>query len=240
MISEYTPFFPEIVDILQDKVSSMPGRWIYMVLATCFPVDEDWEGSDGKWIAGTIFAKKQEIMKTSGVSSKGGFYKAWPDLLGSGLVIDNGDGSFTLPKFKKPEHQAIFPILLQERLSRLEAANKWHPCPTEVVQALKNVHDSCWCVYFSLVHDFYVEEDWEGEGEWVIGKVTVTKAALIEKSEISNERLFYRRAWPDLQKAGLIVDNHDGTVTMPTLKRKVDEAISVADIKDLKDMRSGN
>jgi len=104
-------------------------------------------------------------------------------------------------------------------------AGKWKPAPTEVLTKLKKCHDSCYRVYFSLLDDFRVQEDFRIPGEWVIGRVRATKQQIIERSEVG-KNTFYRKAWPQLKEAGL-VEEEDGdsiisSIRIPYIWRKLD------------------
>ena len=118
----YAPLYPEVVKDLARQIPNYAARWIYAVLITLFTVDEDW-GDGADWIAGVIYnTTKIEIMRKSGVGGKGrgGFRKAWQELLDGGLVVEQADKSFRLPYFKKKRYDAISPREVRERLVKLE------------------------------------------------------------------------------------------------------------------------
>lgn len=117
--SGFTPFFPEITYKLRDEVSSYLARWVYQCLAVCFYVQENWD-TDTRWVEASIKATKEEIRQKSGARSVDGFYKAWRQLLEAGFVLDNKDGTLTLPWFKKKEYQYLSPRQIEERLTNLE------------------------------------------------------------------------------------------------------------------------
>lgn len=114
----WTPFVPDSIEELRDKVRSAPARWIYVVLATCFSFEEDWD-TPGDWTPGTTRATKREIATASGVSERS-LYNVWPQLVEAGVLIENEDGSITLPKFKFRKYDTLSDREIDERLGRLE------------------------------------------------------------------------------------------------------------------------
>ena len=114
----YDPLYPEVTRKLRDDVPHYPARWIYLVLVSLFPVEEDW-GDDPIWASGAIRVNKIDIARESGVGWKG-FSRYWRELLAAGLVQEREDGLFLVPFYKKKAYDAISAREVRERLSRLE------------------------------------------------------------------------------------------------------------------------
>lgn len=119
------PLYPEVVMRLRNDVTGYAARWVYIILISVFQVEEDW-GSDPDWIAGIVKTTKSEIMRNSGVGGKGrgGFQKAWQNLLDAGLVVEQPDKTFLVPFFKKKRYDSISPREVRERFMRLEELHK--------------------------------------------------------------------------------------------------------------------
>lgn len=117
----YVPLYPEVVLDLLNDIEGYAARWLYVAIITLFQVEEDW-GGDADWIAGVINTTKAEIMRKSevGGKGKGGFWKAWEQLVGAGLVVEQKDKSFRLPHFKKKRYDAISPREIREKIAHLE------------------------------------------------------------------------------------------------------------------------
>lgn len=117
----FVPLYPEVILKLRDKVKakSHGTRWVYFVLISLFPVEEDWDTDDPVWVTGTIRASKIDIAKESGVGWKG-FSRLWQQLIDAGLVQETEDGLFKIPYYKKRAYDSISAREVRERLSQLE------------------------------------------------------------------------------------------------------------------------
>jgi len=118
IIGPYVPSYPEVTDKLAGVKSGL-ARWVYHVMLTKFPIDEDWS-DDPVWVSGIISATKKRIADQSAVSYPA-FYRYWKQLIEAGLVREREGGLFVLPFFKKKAYDAISPTEVRERFSRNEA-----------------------------------------------------------------------------------------------------------------------
>jgi len=114
----YVPNYPEVTDKLA-LVKSFAARWVYNVLVTKFPIEEDW-GDDPVWVFGIVTATKTEIAQKSGVG-RSGFSKLWSHLVGAGLVSVRDDGGILIHFYKKKAYDAISATEVRERFTRNEA-----------------------------------------------------------------------------------------------------------------------
>ena len=115
----YVPNYPEITRKLRDEVKTVYARWVYIVLVTLFPIEEDW-GGDPVWVSGIIRANKIDIASVSRVGYSG-FNRLWQQLIEAGLVREREDGLFVIPFYKKKAYDSISAMEVRERLSKLEA-----------------------------------------------------------------------------------------------------------------------
>jgi hypothetical protein len=88
---------------IHKKLPSIYARDLYISLFD-FDIEENWKGP-GEWVTGTFEATKIDIMRNAGIKRATFFRIAWPQLINSGLVSDNNDGTITITmlKKKKPE-----------------------------------------------------------------------------------------------------------------------------------------
>lgn len=106
--------------------------------------------------------------------------------------------------------------------------------PFEVYDILYSINRLSRDLYFSILRYQYIKEDWESNDMWVIGHVKTTKTELFNKAPIS-EGAFYQKAWPELIKAGLIVDvPDDNEILLPMYKKKADFGVSPAEVAELR------
>ena len=113
-----------------------------------------------------------------------------------------------------------------------EEINRFFVVPFEVFDALSELNLSAREIYYSLLRFHFIDEDWDTETEWVRGRIRATKTDIIGLAGVGRGH-FYRNTWPSLIEAGLVVDNEDGTITIPKLKKKIDEGISPAKIREM-------
>jgi hypothetical protein len=91
-------------------------------------------------------------------------------------------------------------------------------------------------IYIELLHRFVVDEDWETEGDWIIGSIKATKQEISDKMKMSRSEFYDQsqgRPWQSLINSGLIVENGKNEIIIPMLRRKIDTAVSPAHIKEL-------
>ena len=111
-------------------------------------------------------------------------------------------------------------------------AGRFFVVPFEVFDELSELEASARDVYYSLLRFHFIDEDWDTDTEWIRGRIRTTKADIWRLAEVGKGN-FFERAWPSLIKAGLVVDNEDGTITIPKLKKKIDEGINPAKIREM-------
>lgn len=104
--------------------------------------------------------------------------------------------------------------------------------PIVVYDTLMNLTRASRDIYFSLLSSHYVEEFWDGEGEWVTGKIKTSKIEVINKAGVSKTH-FYTRAWPALTNAGLVAEEGNGIIILPKFKKKSDATIGLAEIRQI-------
>ena len=118
----YDPLYPEVTRKLRDEVKSPAARWVYIVLVSLFPVEEDWD-YDPVWVSVRIRATKTEIAKASRVG-RSGFNRLWNQLTDAGLVQERDDGVFVVPFYKKIAYDSISALEVRERFTRLEVFHR--------------------------------------------------------------------------------------------------------------------
>ena len=111
-------------------------------------------------------------------------------------------------------------------------AGRFYVVPFEVHDKLSELEPSARDVYYSLLRYHFIDEDWDTDTEWVSGTIRTTKADIWRLAEVGKGN-FFKRGWPSLVSSGLVVENDDGTITIEKLKKKIDEAISPAQIREL-------
>lgn len=111
-------------------------------------------------------------------------------------------------------------------------AGRFFVVPFEVFDILWELEKSAREVYFSILRFHFIDEDWDTETEWVRGRIRTKKTDIWRLAGVGKGN-FFKSTWPSLVDAGLITDNEDGTISIEKLKKKVDEGISPAQIREL-------
>jgi len=111
-------------------------------------------------------------------------------------------------------------------------AGRFYVVPFEAHDKLSELGPSARDVYYSLLRYHFIDEDWDTETEWVRGRIRTSKADIWRLAEVAKGH-FFRTTWPSLVGAGLVMDNEDGTISIEKLKKKIDEGISPAQIREL-------
>lgn len=109
----------EVHDKLQELRASC--RQIYYSLLRHGFIEENWN-TEGEWVTGLIRLSKNELMRLAGRKKGGRFYtETWPDLIASGLVSDEEDGTIKLLMVKKKSDAAISPGEIREMQTRINS-----------------------------------------------------------------------------------------------------------------------
>jgi len=111
-------------------------------------------------------------------------------------------------------------------------AGRFFVVPFEVYDKLSELGASARDVYYSILRFHFIDEDWDTDTEWVRGTIRTTKADIWRLAEVAKGH-FFRTTWPSLVDAGLVRDNEDGTISIEKLKKKIDEGISPAQIREM-------
>ena len=103
------------------------------------------------------------------------------------------------------------------------------PIPGEVFDLLKNETPMCFKVYAYMLNAFFVEEDFDVEGDWVLGRIRASHNEISKTLEVDRSWLD-QRIWPILTKLGIVRDNQ-GIIELPKLYKKAEQFIVPAEVK---------
>lgn len=103
------------------------------------------------------------------------------------------------------------------------------PIPGEVFDLLKNETPMCFKVYAYMLNAFFVEEDFDVPGDWVLGRIRASKRDIAAKLGI-DWSWFWQKLWPILEKLGLIRESQ-GIIELPKLYKKAEQYLVPAELK---------
>ena len=101
--------------------------------------------------------------------------------------------------------------------------DRFHVIDFQVHDKLIKVSWSLLAFYGVILRNAIIQEDWETESEWAVGRFNATTAQLIKWTDMS--RGYVQKLRIKLIDAGLMVRAADGSYTLPMYKRKADEEI---------------
>lgn len=105
--------------------------------------------------------------------------------------------------------------------------------PLEVVFELEKLTGGAGMLYISLLAHCVIEENWNIDGEWVQGTVTVNKTEIVRRIGKSRSVLYTEGVgWKALVGSGLVMESSAGLITFPKYKKKSDDFISLAEMRD--------
>jgi hypothetical protein len=110
-------------------------------------------------------------------------------------------------------------------------AGVFHPLPDEIYNILASEHPIVFKTYAYAIARFHVEEDWDRDGSWVVGKIYASWRDITNKLHISRGGLYECDGIGRLRDLGLISDEGDGAITLNMLKKKEDAIISLSQIR---------
>ena len=129
---------------VDDKLGKIKGEgaWkIYRkILRHAIIEEEGWE-TDSLWITGRFRASSSSIIKMANMS-RATFYRAWPELLESGLVEEKENGFYALPFYKKRGDSPITESQLNAMISRIHSLEDHIGKLTGLVSSLLRKRDS--------------------------------------------------------------------------------------------------
>lgn len=114
----FVPQFREVCEIL--KSYSGTCFKVYFLMLHYFHIEEDSEADD-VWVVGRIRALRPEVAEAVGVDYTWLRRRIWPDLVESGLVVDEAPGIIRLPKYKKKKDAYLIPDQVKRQISALIA-----------------------------------------------------------------------------------------------------------------------
>lgn len=108
---------------------------------------------------------------------------------------------------------------------RRRMAGPFVPLPGEIFDLLEGESAQCFKAYAYMLYAFFVEQDPDVEGEWVLGRIQATRAEIGRK--LGRERSWFKdRIWPRLKELGLVRETEDGAVELPKLYKKAHQYLS--------------
>lgn len=110
-------------------------------------------------------------------------------------------------------------------MEKRRMAGPFVPLPGEIFDVLEAESPQCFKAYAYILYRFFVEQDPDVEGEWVLGRIQASKAEIAAK--VPGERSWFRdKIWPTLESLGLVREAEGGFVELPKLYKKAHQYLS--------------